>query len=100
MPLPVRQVSIMVTPKNRVMPADAMNRSELGERLHRAIESLPPDQRAVFALYASGEMTYGEIAEVVGVPLGTVMSRIYHARRKLHEMLPDLAPREAERSKT
>ena len=82
------------------MPSDAMRRRELAERLHRAIESLPPDQRSVFALYATGDMTYGEIAEVVGVPLGTVMSRIYHARRKLHEMLPDLAPREPERSKT
>ena len=80
-------------------PADAMTRRELGERLHQAIDSLPPEQRTVFALYAAGEMTYGEIAEVVGVPLGTVMSRIYHARRKLHEMLPDLAPRETERSK-
>ncbi len=88
-----------VGPARGDKPGDAMTRRELGERLHQAIESLPPEQRTVFALYAAGEMTYGEIAEVVGVPLGTVMSRIYHARRKLHEMLPDLAPRETERSK-
>jgi DNA-directed RNA polymerase specialized sigma24 family protein len=35
-------------------------------------------------------MTYAQIAEAVGVPIGTVMSRIFHARRRLHEMLPDL----------
>ena len=60
--------------------------------MRQAIESLPPDQRAVFALYATGDLTYGQIAEVLGIPIGTVMSRLYHARRKLHEMLPDLAP--------
>ena len=76
----------------RATPAAQLERGELAERLRRAIDSLPPDQRAVFALYATGDMTYGQIAEVLGIPIGTVMSRLYHARRKLHEMLPDLAP--------
>lgn len=75
-------------------PGHNLEQTELRERLQTAIESLPPDQRAVFALYATGEMTYGEIAEVMGIPLGTVMSRLYHARRKLHEQLADMAPRE------
>ncbi len=80
-------------------PGSALETRELGTRLRRAIESLPPDQRAVFALYATGEMTYGQIAEELGIPIGTVMSRIFHARRRLHEMLPDLAPPDAERGK-
>ena len=75
-------------------PAAALQQRELAERLHQAIESLPPEQRAVFALSAEGEMTYGQIAEVVGVPIGTVMSRLYHARRRLQDLLEDLAPRE------
>jgi DNA-directed RNA polymerase specialized sigma24 family protein len=45
----------------------------------------------VFALYATGEMTYGEIAAALEIPIGTVMSRLYHARRRLFEILPDLA---------
>jgi RNA polymerase sigma-70 factor (ECF subfamily) len=73
-------------------PGHALEQSELAERLRRALESLPPDQRAVFALYATGELTYGQIAEALGIPIGTVMSRLFHARRKLHEMLPDLSP--------
>lgn len=73
-------------------PGRELESRELGERLRRAIETLSPDQRAVFALYATGEMTYGQIAEALGIPIGTVMSRLYHARRRLHEMLPDLAP--------
>lgn len=71
-------------------PGESMERAELKQRLEAAIDRLPPDQKAVFALYASGEMTYAQIAEAVGVPIGTVMSRIFHARRRLHEMLPDL----------
>ena len=77
-------------------PGHEMERRELADRLRRAIETLPPDQRAVFALYATGELTYGQIAEVLGIPIGTVMSRLFHARKRLHEMLPDLAPVSAE----
>jgi RNA polymerase sigma-70 factor (ECF subfamily) len=73
-------------------PGHELEQRELGDRLRRAIESLPPEQRAAFALYGSGELTYAQIAEVLGIPIGTVMSRLYHARRRLHELLPDLAP--------
>ena len=72
--------------------AARLEQQELADRLHAAIESLSPDQRAVFSLYATGDMTYGQIAETLGVPIGTVMSRLYHARRRLREMVPDLAP--------
>ncbi|TWT45480.1 ECF RNA polymerase sigma factor SigE [Phycisphaerae bacterium RAS1] len=71
----------------------SLEQRELAGRLQAAIDKLPPDQRNVFAMYATGEMTYGEIAEAVGIPIGTVMSRLYHARRRLHELLADLAPR-------
>jgi RNA polymerase sigma-70 factor (ECF subfamily) len=76
----------------RAEPAGArLDRQELGVRLQAAIEKLSPDHRSVFALYATGDKTYGEIAEMLGIPIGTVMSRLYHARRKLRELLPDLA---------
>jgi|YNPBryantNP2012_1023418.scaffolds.fasta_scaffold10503_3 RNA polymerase sigma-70 factor (ECF subfamily) len=67
-------------------------RGELAARVRAAVATLPPEQRAVLALYATGEMTYGEIADALGIPIGTVMSRLYHARRRLFELLPDLAP--------
>lgn len=73
-------------------PSAPAETRELGERLRQAVETLPAEQRAVFSLYATGEMTYGEIAEVLGIPIGTVMSRLYHARRRLREQVPDLAP--------
>ena len=72
--------------------SDAAERRERAERIRAAVQSLPEAQRVVFALYATGEMTYGQIAEVLGIPVGTVMSRLYHARRRLAELLADLAP--------
>lgn len=70
----------------------ALEQQELSMRLQSAIETLPPDQRAAFALYATGELTYGQIAEVMGIPIGTVMSRLFHARKRLQGTLRDLAP--------
>jgi RNA polymerase sigma-70 factor (ECF subfamily) len=72
-------------------PGENLEREDLARRLNRAIELLPPDQRAVFALFANGDMTYAEIAETVGIPIGTVMSRLFHARKRLQESLKDLA---------
>jgi RNA polymerase sigma-70 factor (ECF subfamily) len=71
----------------------SLEQQELGERIRQAVELLPPEQRAVFSLYAAGDMTYGQIADVLEVPIGTVMSRLFHARRRLRELLPDLEPR-------
>lgn len=78
-------------------PGQRLERREIGQRVAAAVERLPPDQRAVFSLYATGEMTYGQIAEVLGVPIGTVMSRLYHARLKLKARLADLDPGGAEK---
>jgi len=80
-------------------PSEPLERSELAERIQRAIDRLPPEQKAVFAMYASGDMTYGQIAEVLGIPIGTVMSRLYHARRRLQDLLRDLAPRPEDRQR-
>lgn len=84
-------------PSGRVEDAAGygIEQSELAARIAAAVGTLPDDQRSVFSLYASGELTYGEIAATLGIPIGTVMSRLYHARRRLHGLLGDLAPRGA-----
>ena len=60
-----------------------------GERaaLHRAIDELAPEFREVIVLRELEELSYKEIAEVAGVPVGTVMSRLSRARRRLEEVL-------------
>jgi len=60
-----------------------------GERaaLRRAIDELTPEFREVIVLRELEELSYKEIADVAGVPVGTVMSRLSRARRRLEEVL-------------
>ncbi|MDB6165132.1 MAG: sigE 2 [Lacunisphaera sp.] len=69
-----------------VTTADARDEAEQGERsaqLRRVLDTLPPKLRAVLALREVQGLSYDEIARATGVPAGTVMSRLYHARRLL-----------------
>jgi len=61
------------------------------ERLKKAIEGLNPEYREVLLLWGVEEMKYREIALVVGVPIGTVMSRLHRARGILARQLASLA---------
>jgi len=63
---------------------------EAGERaalLEEAIQRLDEPHRVVFELGVLQELSYVEVSELVGVPVGTVKSRVHHAVRKLREML-------------
>ena len=71
-------------------PERAAARSELRRRLQSAMEVLSPVQRAVVELTFFYGYSYPEIAEIVGCPVGTVKTRMFHARRLLKERLPDL----------
>ena len=57
------------------------------EAVDRAFAALPPDWRLVVLLADIEELSYREIADVMGIPLGTVMSRLHRARRRLQEQL-------------
>ena len=65
--------------------------------LDRAIARLPADQRAVLLLVTLEEMSYDEVARTLGIPIGTVMSRLSRAREKLRAMM--LGPTPAARLK-
>ncbi|HEX8915551.1 MAG TPA: RNA polymerase sigma factor [Humisphaera sp.] len=64
---------------------------QVDERLKRAIEELPDNYRDVLLLWAVEGLKYREIADVTGVPIGTVMSRLYRARQLLMTSLAPLA---------
>ena len=55
--------------------------------LDRAISRLPGEQRAVLLLVVLEDMSYDEVARTLGVPIGTVMSRLSRAREKLRAMM-------------
>jgi RNA polymerase sigma-70 factor, ECF subfamily len=57
--------------------------------IQRALQGLEPELREVLALAVGSEMDYATIASVVGVPVGTVKSRVFRARRRFAELLAD-----------
>jgi len=59
--------------------------------LQRCVLLLPEDQRAVLLLVALEDLSYAQVAKVLGVPAGTVMSRLSRARNRLRELM-DAAP--------
>ena len=68
-------------------PDDAALRSEERERIERALDSLPPKARTIIILSDIEGLSYREIASVLNCPMGTVMSRLHNARRRLRERL-------------
>lgn len=58
--------------------------------LERALARLPEEQREVLLLVALEEYSYAEAAQIVGVPVGTVMSRLARAREKLRAILAEV----------
>jgi RNA polymerase sigma factor (sigma-70 family) len=64
-----------------------------GAALRRALDALPSEYREAIVLRELEEMSYKEIASVAGVPIGTVMSRLARARRRLQELLLEGAVR-------
>jgi len=68
-------------------PAAALERDIARESLHRALGRLPPEFREVIVLRELEGLSYKEIGDVTGVPMGTVMSRLSRARRRLQEAL-------------
>jgi RNA polymerase sigma-70 factor (ECF subfamily) len=66
---------------------DELIRRRLAERLWAALDKLPLEQRVVFVLCEAEQRTSVEVAEIVNAPEGTVRTRLFHAKRKLRELL-------------
>ncbi len=70
-------------------PRKTVANRELKGRIDDAINSLAPDHRAVVLLREVEKLSYEEIAKALGIHVGTVMSRLFYARKKLAEKLKD-----------
>jgi RNA polymerase sigma-70 factor (ECF subfamily) len=73
-----------------VNPTAGLERHELRQRIDRAMGQLSHEHRTVLVLHEFEEMEYKEIAKTMGCSIGTVMSRLFYARRKLATLLADL----------
>lgn len=67
--------------------ADTQAAPEVALDLQRCLMRLPEDQRAVLLLVTLEDMPYAEVARVLQVPIGTVMSRLSRARSRLRELM-------------
>lgn len=70
------------------MRATQLDQLELAD-LQAALNQLPAEQREVLLLVALDERSYAEVAELLQIPPGTVMSRLSRARQRLRQLLPD-----------
>jgi RNA polymerase sigma factor (sigma-70 family) len=72
-------------------PEAALIKSANSERIRRALEDLPSEYREILVLRELEELSYKEIAQIIEIPLGTVMSRLSRARRELYTRLAGTA---------
>ena len=77
-------------PKSEALPYEMIERREIRARIDKAIAQLSPEQRAVILMKEIEQMQYHEIAEALGCSIGTVMSRLFYARKKLQNLLRDV----------
>src|SRR2546422_3162903 len=77
-------------PKADALPYQQMERDEIRARIEEAIGQLSPEHRAVILMKETEGMQYHEIAEALGCSIGTVMSRLFYARKKLQNLLRDV----------
>jgi len=70
-------------------PLENVEAEELTQRIKESMESLPVAEKIVFVLRVYQELSYKEIARTLNCPVGTVMSRLNRARRRLRDRLRD-----------
>ena len=80
----------MTAPQATVAPAVKLADQEIRTRIDAAIAKLSHEHRAVIVMRELDGMEYQEIADALGCSIGTVMSRLFYARRKLQTMLRDV----------
>ncbi len=75
---------------------DAIRQKANAESLHQALEKLPEEFREMIVLHDLEGLAYKEIADVVGIPIGTVMSRLARARGRLRAEIVTAKARESQ----
>ena len=83
---------VPLTPEAEDLPAVERGSIEDRDWLRRGLDQLTPEHRLVVELTFFAGCSYGEIAQIAGCPVNTVKTRMFHARRKLRDILKALDP--------
>jgi RNA polymerase sigma-70 factor (ECF subfamily) len=74
-------------PSSLPSPRANYRRTEIRQHINAALAQLTPEHRAVIVLKEIEDLQYHEIAEILGISVGTVMSRLFYGRKKLQSIL-------------
>lgn len=86
---PVARADAPEPPSANSSPADEAQRRELARQIDAAVRELSPEHRAVIQLREFEGLDYAAIAQAVGCNVGTVMSRLFYARKQLQNILKE-----------
>lgn len=86
---PAPRVDAPTPPSTNPSPVADIEQRELGRQIDAALAELSPEHRAVIQLREFEELDYAEIAQAVGCNIGTVMSRLFYARKHLRKILKE-----------
>ena len=81
------EVFPVVSSASRETPTGRLLREELAAKIREAMDKISPKHREVLVLRELEGLSYQEIADVVGISIGTVMSRLFHARKNMQARL-------------
>jgi RNA polymerase sigma-70 factor, ECF subfamily len=82
-------------PRVAASPEDELDRARAAQLLRAALERLPFKQREVVVLYELEELEGAAIAELLGIPINTVWTRLHHGRKRLQELMRNQIDRRA-----
>ena len=88
-----RHMPIVDAGEQELVSAAAQEQGLIYQDVLRKLARLPEEQRAVLLLVAVEDLSYADAAKVLGVPVGTVMSRLSRARERLQQEMDAVGPR-------
>lgn len=81
---------LMMAEDSKAIDSSLIEKSDMIETVCRLIDEMNPKKSEVLKLYYFENLSYSEISEKLGVPIGTVMSRLYNAKRELEKKVKEL----------
>ena len=76
-------------------PSNALERERAAALVRSVLDRMPFKQREVFVMYELEELEGAEIAELIGIPINTVWTRLHHARKRFQELMTKRLGKEA-----
>ena len=81
---------LMMVEEAEMIEADKMEKADLVDTVNRIIDGMKPEKSEILKLYYFERLSYDEISKKLGIPIGTVMSRLHNAKKELEKKVKEL----------